>query len=61
VGAVELVLRSNGTDEFAFVINRTDAVVDASTLQGTLLVGAGKPGSLKLGPREVAVLCRPGS
>lgn len=58
-GAVELVLRANGTEEFAFVINRTDAVVDASALQGNLLVGTGEPGSLKLGPREVAVLRRP--
>lgn len=58
-GAVELVLRANGTEEFAFVINRTDAVVDASALQGTLLVGGGEPGSLKLGPREVAVVRRP--
>lgn len=59
VGAVELVLRATGAEEFAFVINRTDAVVDASSLQGTLLVGGGEPGSLKLGPREVAVLRRP--
>ncbi len=58
-GAVELVLRAGANEEFAFVINRTDAVVDASAVQGAVISGSGEPGSVKLGPREVAVLRRP--
>ncbi|WP_434994482.1 beta-galactosidase [Arthrobacter sp. Ld5] len=58
-GAVELVLRAKGTEEFAFLINRSDAVVDVSAIPGAPLVGSGEFGSLKLGPRDVAVLRRP--
>ncbi|MEV8360369.1 beta-galactosidase [Microbacterium sp. NPDC076895] len=57
-GSVELALRTNGTEDFVFIINRTDAMVDASSVQGTVLIGATDPGNLKLGPRGVVVLSR---
>lgn len=45
-GRVELATRTNGTDDFWFVVNRTSAPVDV-------------PGEGPLAPRQVRVLRRP--
>lgn len=53
-GAVEQVLRTNGEDDFVFLINRTDAAVDITGVDGDPLAGW----ESKLAPRSVSVLVR---
>ncbi|NUR92008.1 MAG: beta-galactosidase, partial [Nonomuraea sp.] len=53
-GLVELAVRTDGTDDFWFLINRTDEHVDLSAVSGRPLHGP----SL-VGPRQVRVLRRP--
>jgi beta-galactosidase len=55
-GKVELVTRRAGDTRFRFLINRTDAEVTVTDLDGELLLGRRSEGALVLGPRAVAVL-----
>lgn len=56
-GVVELTVRSDGSNTFLFLINRTDRATDVSSIPGTVLGGAIDGG--KLAPRGVAVLAVP--
>ncbi|MFF3736969.1 beta-galactosidase [Streptomyces sp. NPDC002566] len=59
-GRVELTVRRNASERFLFLVNRTDAAVPVTALDGEVLLGArDEGGALVLGPREVAVLRRP--
>ncbi|WP_329034686.1 beta-galactosidase [Streptomyces sp. NBC_00178] len=60
-GAVELTVRTDGTDAFWFLVNRTDAPVGFDDVAGEVLAGAGRDddGGLVLAPRGVAVLRTP--
>ncbi|MFJ9738365.1 beta-galactosidase [Streptomyces sp. NPDC101166] len=59
-GRVELTVRRSASERFLFLVNRTDAAVPVTGLDGEILIGAGdEGGALVLGPREVAVLRRP--
>ncbi|MFJ1735286.1 beta-galactosidase [Streptomyces sp. NPDC088254] len=59
-GRVELTVRRSASERFLFLVNRTDAAVPVTGLDGEVLLGArDEGGALVLGPREVAVLRRP--
>ncbi|MFJ8944815.1 beta-galactosidase [Streptomyces sp. NPDC102395] len=59
-GRVELTVRRSASERFLFLVNRTDAAVPVTALDGEVLLGArDEGGALVLGPREVAVLRRP--
>lgn len=73
-GLVELAVRTNGTEEFWFLVNRTAQPVEVPDVAGDVLVGrrltaAGAPdgtggaadgvGAILLDPRAVAVVRRP--
>ncbi|MEU0058729.1 beta-galactosidase [Streptomyces sp. NPDC006334] len=59
-GRVELTVRRSASERFLFLVNRTDAAVPVTALDGEVLLGArDEGGALVLGPREVAVLHRP--
>lgn len=60
-GSVELTVRRGDQGRFLFLVNRTDATVPVSGLDGDVLTGGstGADGALVLGPREVAVLRQP--
>ncbi|MFI1505491.1 beta-galactosidase [Streptomyces sp. NPDC020597] len=59
-GKVELTVRRGAGERFLFLVNRTDATVPVSGLEGEILIGsAGPDGAPVLGPREVAVLRQP--
>lgn len=53
-GTVELVVRTNGDADYVFLINRTDAAVDITGVDGDPLPGW----ESKLAPRSVSVLTR---
>ncbi|WP_237843813.1 Beta-galactosidase C-terminal domain [Cellulosimicrobium cellulans] len=68
-GDVELAVRTDGTDDFWFLVNRTARPVEVPDVAGDVLAGrrlapsgtAGAPsdGALLLEPRGVAVVRRP--
>ncbi|MFF4244463.1 beta-galactosidase [Streptomyces sp. NPDC001822] len=57
-GAVELTVRTDGTDAFWFLVNRTDGPVEFDEAAGEILAGEERDarGVLVLAPRGVAVL-----
>ncbi|MEV4104697.1 beta-galactosidase [Nonomuraea sp. NPDC049649] len=55
-GLVDLAIRTDGTDDYWFVINRTDQGVDLSGLPGEPFHGPALAADLTLGPRQVQVL-----
>jgi beta-galactosidase len=58
-GSVELAVRTTGEDDFWFLINRTEGVVELPDLGGETLVGERRPdGSLALPPHGIGVLRR---
>ncbi|WP_242433029.1 Beta-galactosidase C-terminal domain, partial [Streptomyces sp. Root264] len=59
-GKVELTVRRGAGERFLFLVNRTDATVPVTGLEGEILIGSGgADGAPVLGPREVAVLRQP--
>lgn len=61
-GPVELAVRTDGRDEFWFLVNRTSDTVDVPGIDGELLLGGRRgtaPGDpITLGPRDVAIVRR---
>lgn len=61
-GPVELAVRTDGRDEFWFLVNRTSDTVDVPGIDGELLLGGRRgtaPGdAITLGPRDVAIVRR---
>lgn len=58
-GSVEQTIRTNGIEEFVFLINRTDAPVTVPACGEPLLADSLADGSIHLAHRAVAVLRRP--
>ncbi|NUO97555.1 MAG: beta-galactosidase [Nonomuraea sp.] len=58
-GLVDLAVRTDGTHDYWFLINRTDQDVDLPDLPGVPLLGPSLAGDARLGPRQVRVLRRP--
>jgi beta-galactosidase len=58
-GLVELAVRTDGTNDYWFLINRTDQHVDLSTLLGDPFHGPSLASDGTLAPRQVCVLRRP--
>jgi beta-galactosidase len=58
-GRVELAVRADDAEEFAFLINRTADAVLVEGVAGEPLLGERSGDAVALGPREVAVLRRP--
>ncbi|MEU9835098.1 beta-galactosidase [Streptosporangium sp. NPDC048047] len=58
-GTVELAVRTDGTDDYWFLINRTDRQADLSSISGEPLGGPSLASGPILAPRQVRVLRRP--
>ncbi|GGK84162.1 beta-galactosidase [Sphaerisporangium melleum] len=58
-GLVEVAVRTDETDDYWFLINRTDRHVDLSAVEGVPLQGPSLAADAILGPRQVRVLRRP--
>ncbi|WP_310739532.1 beta-galactosidase [Microbispora sp. H10830] len=58
-GLVDVAVRTDGTDDYWFLINRTDRHVDLSAIPGDPLHGPALARDTTLAPRQVRVLRRP--
>ncbi|MBB2910260.1 beta-galactosidase [Streptosporangium becharense] len=58
-GLVDLAVRTDGTDDYLFLINRTDGHVNLSALPGDPLAGPSLAREATLAPRQVRILRRP--
>lgn len=56
---MDVAVRTDGTDDYWFVINRTDRHVDVSAIPGDPLRGPALAQDATLAPRQVRILRRP--